>query len=375
MAEDNPFSYENTSSSTSTPTNMIHGEINQNQRLCSVLLNDFNYLPWSRAVSFSLGERLKLGYVNGTIKPLESTSLSFNAWHQFVMSWILNSMEPKLSELFSYSGSSHLLWESVKEMYGSQNNAAHVFELKKSLAGLKQGDQSFVQHLGSLKSMWNELDLYRPHTTESDVLLKKANEDKVFELLASLGAEYEDLRSNLLMTPELPSFISVCHAIQREETRRKVMHIEPKFSSEARVFTSNHKNFGERVFNGKKADWKCTYCNIKGHLREKCWILHLELKPKFDKEGKMIKDGKWFAPKALRATSCLADEMANFTSNPISLINEFAAFLQRKNETIENEKMIIENSTAMLGKFVGFLAGSDTTTHGNIPRSSHSEED
>ncbi|KAM0978185.1 hypothetical protein ACFX2C_014185 [Malus domestica] len=145
------------------------------------------------------------------------------------------------------------------------------------------------------------------------------------------------------------------------------MHIEPKFSSEARVFTSNHKISGERFFNGKKADWKCTYCNIKGHLLEKCWILHPELKPKFDKEGKMIKDGKGFAPKALRATSCSADEMANFTSNSICLINEFAAFLQRKNGTTKNEKMITENSTAMLGKFVGFLAGLDTTTHGNIP--------
>ncbi|KAM1273738.1 hypothetical protein ACFX2H_023597 [Malus domestica] len=79
MAEDNPFDYENTSSSTSTPTNMIHGEINPNQRLCSVLLNEFNYLPWSLAVSLALGGRSKLGYVNGTIKPLESTSLSFDA--------------------------------------------------------------------------------------------------------------------------------------------------------------------------------------------------------------------------------------------------------------------------------------------------------
>ncbi|KAM1294032.1 hypothetical protein ACFX13_014435 [Malus domestica] len=357
MAEGNPFGSENTSSSTSTTTNMIHGEINPNQRLCLVLLNVFNYLPWSRAVSLALGGRSKLGYVNGTIKPPESTSLSFDAWHsndQLVMSWILNSMEPKLSELFSYSGSSHLLWESVKEMYGSQNNAARVFELKKSLAGLKQGDQSFVQHLGSMKSMWNELDLYRPHTTESAVLLKRADEDKVFQLLASLGAEYEDLHSHLLMTPKLPSFISVCHAVQREETRRKVMHIEPKFSSEAKVFTSNHKISGERFFNGKKADWKCTYCNFKGHLLEKCWILHPELKPKFDKEWKMIKDGKGFAPKALRATSCSTDEMTNFTSNSICLINEFAAFLQRKNETTENEKMITENSTAMLGKFAGF---------------------
>ena len=104
-------------------------------------------------------------------------------------------------------------------MYGSKNNSVRIFQLKKSVASLKQGDLSFVQHLGSMKSMWNELDMYRPHTTDFAVLLKKADEDKVFQLLASLGAEYEDLHSHLLMTSELPSFTSVCHAVQREETR------------------------------------------------------------------------------------------------------------------------------------------------------------
>ncbi|KAM1265278.1 hypothetical protein ACFX2J_034988 [Malus domestica] len=119
-------------------------------------------------------------------------------------------MEPKLSELFNYSESSRILWESIKEMYGSQNNAAHIFQLKKDLVRLRQGDQSFVQHLGSMKSMWNELDMYRPHTIDSAALLKRAYEDKVFQFLASLGAKYEDLRSHFLMTPNLPSFNSVC---------------------------------------------------------------------------------------------------------------------------------------------------------------------
>ena len=130
-----------TPNSSGTPsTSVVHGEINPNQRLCSVLLNEFNYLPWSRAISLALGGRSKLGYVNGSIEPPEPSSTTFAAWHandQLVMSWILNSMEPKLSELFSYSESSCNLWESIKEMYGSQNNAAHIFQLKKDLAGLR----------------------------------------------------------------------------------------------------------------------------------------------------------------------------------------------------------------------------------------------
>ncbi|XP_070667416.1 uncharacterized protein [Malus domestica] len=162
-------------------------------------------------------------------------------------------MEPKLSELFSYSESSLLLWKSVKDMYDSQNNSVRIFQLKKSVASLKQGDHSFVQHLGSMKSMWNELDMYRPHMTDSAMLLKKADEDKVFQLLASLGAEYKDLHSHLLMTQELPSFTNMCHAVQKEEIRRRVMNVEPKSNSKARVFTTNHKATDDRVL-GKKAD-------------------------------------------------------------------------------------------------------------------------
>ena len=133
MAEDNPIVSDATSSSNPSPS-IVHGEINPNQKLCSVLLNEFNYLPWSQAVSLALGGRSKLGYINGNIEPPALTSLTYDAWlcnDQLVMSWVLNSMEPKLSELFSYSDSSHLLWEAIKEMYGSQNNAARVFQLKK----------------------------------------------------------------------------------------------------------------------------------------------------------------------------------------------------------------------------------------------------
>ncbi|XP_070672123.1 uncharacterized protein [Malus domestica] len=195
MAEENVYSADSASSSSPNLTQRV--ENNPNQRLCSVLLNEFNYLPWSKAVSLALGGRSKLGFINGSLKPPESTSPTYDAWHatdQLVMSWLLNSMEPKLYELFSYSESSLLLWESIKDMYGSQNNSVRIFQLKKSVASLKQGDHSFVQHLGSMKSMWNELNMYRPHTTDSVVLLKRADEDKVFQLLASLGTEYEDLR-------------------------------------------------------------------------------------------------------------------------------------------------------------------------------------
>ena len=66
-------------------------------------------------------------------------------------------------------------------------------------------------------------------------------------------------------------------------------------------------------------------------FERKCWILHPKLKPKFDREGMMIKDGKGGVTlEAFHSTCSSADGMTNFSTNPMSLINEFAAFLQKK---------------------------------------------
>nr|TKR85553.1 hypothetical protein D5086_0000246950 [Populus alba] len=79
---------------------------NTSQRLSSMLLNEFNYLPWSRAVTIALGGRSKLGFINGSIIPPEVDDPEYAAWlskDQLVMSWILNSMERNLAEIFSFS--------------------------------------------------------------------------------------------------------------------------------------------------------------------------------------------------------------------------------------------------------------------------------
>lgn len=54
-----------------------------------------------------------------------------------------------------------------------------------------------------MKNMWKELEVYRPHTTDADVWLKKNEEEKIFQLLVSLGSEYEDLQSHIFMNSEL----------------------------------------------------------------------------------------------------------------------------------------------------------------------------
>jgi hypothetical protein len=55
-------------------------DTNTSQRLSYVLLNEFNYLSWSKVVIISLGGRSKLGFINGSTISLEVNDREYEAW-------------------------------------------------------------------------------------------------------------------------------------------------------------------------------------------------------------------------------------------------------------------------------------------------------
>lgn len=114
-----------------------------------------------------------------------------------------------------------------------------------------------------MKGMWNELEVYRPHNTEASMLLKNVKEDKIYQLLSSLGSKYEDLHIHILMNPKLPYFTIVCNQ-QQEEVRRQVMNIGIKANvSKAKAYLSNDKKY-----KGKNPHLKCQHCNVIGHVKD-----------------------------------------------------------------------------------------------------------
>ncbi|RVW97729.1 Retrovirus-related Pol polyprotein from transposon RE2 [Vitis vinifera] len=301
------------------------GESNTSQRLCSVLLNEFNYLPWSRAVTIALGGRSKLGFINGKEKAPVFYSPEYEIWlskDQLVMSWILNSMERNIAEIFSYSESSLDLWEALRDMYGNQNNSARIFQIQQEVNALRQDGRPFVSLLGNFKSLWSELEVYRPHTVDPVVLKKRTEEDRVFQVLASLGSEFEDLRCHILNESRI-ALLEECKSIK-----------------------------------GKRLDLKCEHCNAPGHTSDRCWVLHPELKPKFTKDKRGGDHKRGFNHKA----NVAAQTTDSFFSNPMALLKDFTTYLQEKrgqeslNEAAGQDQ---DKPTALLSKFAGFLADSN----------------
>jgi hypothetical protein len=50
-----------------------------------------------------------------------------------VMSWVLASIEPRLSRMFMYSNSAKELWQNIRNVYGQQNNYSYIYQLKQQI--------------------------------------------------------------------------------------------------------------------------------------------------------------------------------------------------------------------------------------------------
>ncbi|KAM1094538.1 hypothetical protein ACFX1X_009645 [Malus domestica] len=183
------------------------------------------------------------------------------------------------------------------------------------------------------------------------------------------------------MNPDLPSFSSVCAMIQREETRKKIMTVELKANiPEARIYLSNHKTSEDMGYKGKKPIVKCSYCDTGGHTRDHCWIPHPELRPKFSRDNHkgFPKGSHNSSYKANHTVTTHSEGAQKFTSNPATLINEFAAFLHKKQGHGENEGSTSQGDNkqaALLRQFAGFLAENEGVTQQDIPGYHHQEDD
>ncbi|KAE9612302.1 hypothetical protein Lalb_Chr06g0171551 [Lupinus albus] len=114
------------------------------------------------------------------------------------------------------------------------------------------------------------------------------------------------------------------------------------------AYTINRQPRAEFPYKDKIPNLKYQHCHHLGHLIERCWVLHPELKPKLSKDNEPSKH------KAHVVETLQGDMVNNF--NPISLINEFAAFLK-----LEEEKGVSSsaNSTTLLSNFAGLADGSE----------------
>ncbi|XP_022761888.1 uncharacterized protein LOC111307857 isoform X2 [Durio zibethinus] len=253
-------------------------------------LNGKNYLKWSQLVQTFLKGKGKLSHLLGTGP--EKGDQKFEAWDEedsMVMSWLWNSMTPDISDTCMLLSTAKDIWESIRQTYSKVKDAAQVYEVKIKTAALKQGNKSVTEYAILLKNLWQEMDHYRcieMKCSEDATTLKKFIEkDRVYDFLAGLNVEFDQVRVQILGKQDLPSLNEVISMVRAEESRRGVMldsvHVEGSAmvsnggknqSLEQLPISENGKGDSAKTSNHDNL-W-CTYCKKPRHTRDRCWKLH-----------------------------------------------------------------------------------------------------
>ena len=255
----------------------------QSFAITSHKLNGGNFLQWSQSVKLFVQGKGKFGYLSGSVAKPNEKEEGYDRWeaeNSMIMSWLVNSMEPDVGRTYLFLPTANAIWTAVKETYSDLGNAGQLFEIKTQLRKAKQGEKSVTQYYTDLKTLWQEFDLFCDYewscATDSAFYQKMVEKERVFDFLAGLNKELDEVRGRILGREPLPSTREVFAEVRREESRRQVMlgRDSPVFTAETSALLTMKPDSSSQRHPNRQDRPVCDYCHRTGHIKFKCWRLH-----------------------------------------------------------------------------------------------------
>lgn len=251
--------------------------------------NGDNYHTWARMMRRALGSKNKYRFVDGSIRVPLPNDPNFEAWERcnnLVHSWILNSLAPSVAQSVVFIESALDVWNDLKERF-SQGDSIRVAELHEEISGFKQGTFSVSEYFTELRTLWEELDQYRPipHCTcpVACVCLAMRNtklylqEDRVIRFLIGLNEQFQGVKSQILLMEPLPTMNRAFSMVikQERQCRYGVVDEPTTLINAADTGKSSGRGRGFVSKSGGRGTGKvCTYCGKTGHTVEVCYQKH-----------------------------------------------------------------------------------------------------
>ncbi|KAJ7961715.1 Retrovirus-related Pol polyprotein from transposon TNT 1-94 [Quillaja saponaria] len=211
-----------------------------------------NFLAWSRSCLLFIQARGLYGYVIGSKrKPADGDPLleSWISENSLVMSWLINSMQPQISRGYLLLDSADKMWTALCQTYSQ---------------------------------VGNDIQEYQPvHPADAASYKKVVDKERVYDFLAGLNLEYDQIRVQVLGRDPFPNLRQTYAYVQQEESRRIAMLHVVTCERSAMVATPIPKESkgvhtrGIEIARGSdKDDLQCDYCGKTRHTRDTCWKLH-----------------------------------------------------------------------------------------------------
>ncbi|GAV74095.1 hypothetical protein CFOL_v3_17576 [Cephalotus follicularis] len=144
---------------------------------------------------------------------------------------------------------------------------------------MQQGELSLATHYSTLTHLWQQLDAYRTHKPSIPkelVTYQKDTKERVYEFLAGLNPEFDQIRVQVLGRVPFPTLWQAYNMVQQEETRRSSMLPSGPPDRSALVTMSRTSLSIPNFVNNQtdKVVRHCDYCNKDNHTQETCFKLH-----------------------------------------------------------------------------------------------------
>ncbi|XP_061372446.1 uncharacterized protein LOC133314915 [Gastrolobium bilobum] len=235
-------------------------------------------------MTLALTAKHKLYFVDGSVLRPPASDLLFSSWlrcNSMVISWILNSVSKEIADSLLYFSTAYEVWTDLQTRF-SEANGPRIFQLKQQISSLCQGSLDVNGYYTKLKSLWDELQDYVPLPSCTCGALRtiqtQREQDRVLQFLIGLNDSFSSACAQLLLVEPLPSLAKVFSLILQEERQRQISVSLPASAvPETPPFhpLPSDSSFPSMVATTQRRSRPvCTYCNIPGHTREKCFKLH-----------------------------------------------------------------------------------------------------
>jgi gag-polypeptide of LTR copia-type/Integrase core domain/Retrotransposon gag protein/GAG-pre-integrase domain len=268
----------------------LHHSDNPGIILVPQLLTESNYPAWSRAMTMALSSKNKLGFVDGTIKKPETATLEYQMWERCnttVLSWMWNSVSKELTNSVIYLNTAKEVWDDLKERY-APSNSVQIYQIKRSISSLSQGEVSVTAYYTSLKGFWDELCSIMPIPACTCGVSKQHAEnqqlERVIQFLMGLNDSYSAIRSQILTMDPLPNLGKTYSLVLQEEKQRgiRMPMVQPLESAALAASSERQPNhsYGRGRGRGNNKGGRsmdrprCDHCGMMGHIQDKCYKLH-----------------------------------------------------------------------------------------------------
>ncbi|XP_074304193.1 uncharacterized protein LOC141638914 [Silene latifolia] len=203
-------------------------------------------------------------------------------------------MDDDIKENMSYANSSKELWDELIERYGDVN-AIEIYQLRKDLNAISQGNTPLVEYYSNMKRTWENLDTLDPIPTCTcgalssctcqllKRILDRDTHAKLIQFLMGLNSGYEGVKTNILSMEPLPPLNKALSLLQKIERQKQISDavdvlgeanayaagVEVKQPDLKKAKTDSSVDDDTEIIVPKK----CTHCNKKGHSIDECFQL------------------------------------------------------------------------------------------------------